>query len=266
MQPPPLTRFERDHLLRRARWLTEEGRQALAAGEPALANRIDEEAKQALRDYFDRLPVRAMAVCPHCAKPLLRSFDPFELDGPWWAPGQARPGPTPCAHFAVLRGAVDFRGVVPVGHPDGVHMGPQVPYVIPRLLGKDGVIAVIGELPMARHRAFTIAYFAKPRPPVAELTADWPDEVYQFTTEMGEPGLVYPVDPWDFDLAPWISAGKLRWCRKESENRLLEDEGAPAERCPYVGLEGVQAQLVVKPDCVQWRGLPDGAPVGMELD
>ena len=53
------------------------------------------------------------------------------------------------------------------------------------------------------------------------------------------PGL--PPDIRDFDLAPWIARGQVRWCAPGSDRSRLATTGA----CPYVDLPGVRhAQLI----------------------
>lgn len=266
MLTPTLTKVERDELLARHNRALAGYRSALMAQDRDGATRQRQASDAALAEYFERLPVVTMATCPFTAKPLLRSFDPFGLDGPWWQAGAKRPGLPPPYTFCVLRGAVHFQGKKIAAHPTmEVAVGPEVPYVIPRLLALGNMTAVIGELAMTTgYKVYTIAYFADPTPHPRELTCDWPDTSYSWRTLFGESGSVIPVDPWDFDLKPWLTKGKLRWCVPGSGNEKV----APAVRsitgaqdCPYLDLKGRREYLLARADQAWNRGLPNGEPI-----
>lgn len=208
-----------------------------------------------LRRYFEELPMLSMSCCPFCGLPLLRSFDPFGLDGPWWRRSMRRLHPEPCPHFCVLRGAMNWRGLRPRGGTFPAHVGPEVPYVIPRLLEMKTMLAVIGTLQMETgYTVYTIAYFAERRPPDETLVANWPDQVHHFKDAEGRPGWREERDTWDFELGPWLERGKLRWCEPGSGNTALS-LAAPSA-CPYVGLQGRRERIVVQEDDSWSDGLP----------
>lgn len=266
MLTPTLTKVERDQLLARQTAALARYRTLLMAKDREGAAQASQAADAAVAEYFERLPVVAMAACPFTGKPFLRSFDPYGLDGPWWQPGVQRPAPAPPYTFCVLRGAVHFQGRKPAAHPTlEVAAGPEVPYVIPRLLSLGNMTAVIGELSMTTgYKVYTIAYFADPRPHAKELTADWPDTSYSWRTLFGETGSVIPFDQWDFELKPWITKGKVRWCVPGSGNEKV----APAVRsitgaedCPYLNLKGRREYLLARGDQAWNRGLPNGEPI-----
>jgi len=266
MLTPSFSKSDRDDLLARRANAIARYRACVMGDDRAGATRATQDAEAALAEYLDRLPVITMSACPFTGKPLMRSFDPFGLDGPWWQPGAPRFAPTPPFTFCVLRGAVHLQGKKVVGPALEAAIGPEVPYVIPRLLGLGNTTAVIGELAMVPgYKVYTIAYFADPKPPAKDLTADWPDTSYTYKTLFGEGGTVIPVDPWDFDLRPWITKGKVRWCVPGSGN---EKVAPPAPRsitgageCPYLDLKGRREYLVVRGDSTWDRGLPNGDPI-----
>jgi hypothetical protein len=265
MLTPAFTKADRDALLaRHARSLARYRSALIAKDQPAArAAKADADAAQA--EYYERLPVLTMSTCPFTGQALLRSFDPFGFDGPWWLSGAPRPDPPAPYTFCVLRGAVHLQGKKAVGGKLEAAIGPEVPYVIPRLMELPGMTAVIGELAMTPgHKVYTIAYFADPRPHPKHLTADWPDTSYTWRTLFGETDTVIPVDEWDFDLKPWLSKGRVRWCIPGSGNEKL----APPVRsitgaadCPYLGLKGRREYLSVRGDMVWDRGLPNGEPI-----
>src|SRR5438067_4305000 len=124
-----------------------------------------QEAQNWKARYFERLPKPVMSCCPFDQKPLRRSFDPFGLDGPWWEPDAITQEPPSCPHFCVLQGAVNFAGKPPLAGKHQIRPGPQVPFVIPRLLEYEGMIAVISQLRMENgYIAYPVAYFALRRP------------------------------------------------------------------------------------------------------
>jgi hypothetical protein len=203
--------------------------------------------------YFRELPKLAMACCPHCDKPLFRTFDPFGLDGLWWRSDAQPDEPQPCPHFCVMLGAVDLRTSQP--RPDfDVSPGPGAPFVVPRLLAQAGVVAVVSEIQMTDGAvAYPIAYFAKRRPPIQTLTAPWARTNFVYTTQLGvhawrsagEPAPDAPApDTWDFDLGPYVSRGDVRWCDPGSDGSALST--AAPEAFPFANLAGVrQAQLIL---------------------
>ncbi len=256
----PLTKTERDELVKRANRLMRERNAALDRKDLALARVLLAQSTAVQQEYFQRLPMLSMSCCPHCNEPLIRPFDPFGLDGDWWRPDVARPAPTPCRHFCLLRGALNFKGLKVVGGNFDAYTGPEVPYVIPRILSMPTMVAVIGELTvLPGFAAFPIAYFAKRRPPVQDLTANWPDKTFTWVTALGEKGWNFPNDPWDFDLLKWINQDRLKWCAPGSGNERLAS-GSP-QSCPYLKVQGKRTPQVVDSRGAGSRPLPDGSVI-----
>ena len=75
-----------------------------------------------------------MGHCPFDGRPLLRTYDPFGLDGPWWRPEANPPEPPACPHFCVVTGAVNERALTSASSEWTTYPGPTMPYVIQRLL------------------------------------------------------------------------------------------------------------------------------------
>lgn len=262
----PFTPEQRRDLLNRTNKLLREYSRLMRQAEEEDSDQLFDQADelfgqaQALRqDYFDRLPRIVMSCCPYDQKPLVRTFDPYGLDGPWWDPDASPEESPPCTHFCVLRGALYYNGQRPVAGDTEVHPGPEVPYVVPRLLETPGMAAVIGRIEMQNgYVAYPIAYFAEKRPPVEELVPAWPRTMYLYETQLGEPGWKTDEDPWDFDLRPWLRQGKLKWCPPDSDNSTLSDE--PTEKCPYLDLPGRRVRIIVHSNQSWEAGLP-GPPL-----
>jgi len=266
MELQALTENRRAQLLRQFSMAQQAYDRAADKGNMTAMSQARREREQIRATYYEELPRITASCCPFDGKPLVRTFDPFGFDGFWWQPDAMPPELPACTHFCVLRGAVHFQGKKPRGGAFEVHPGPEVPYVIPRLLEMEGMIAVISQTEMlAGYRVFLIAYFARRRPPVQELTADWPRKIFTYTTDFGEVGWQFPNDPWDFELRPWALEGKLRWCLPGSDNTGLSDD--PPEQCPYLAIEGQRTRIVIKGEHFWTKGLPDGSSISpMDVD
>jgi hypothetical protein len=111
-------------------------------------------------------------------------------------------------------------------------------------------VAVIAELPMDDGvRAYPVSHFAPRRPPVQTLTASWARTNFVYTTQLGEHGWRAAEEPtapedktWDFDLAPWVAHGQVRWCDPGSDRTTLSS-GAT---CPFLDLPGARAPQVIR--------------------
>ena len=138
--------------------------------------------------------------------------------------------------------------------------GPGAPYVTPRLLEHPSAAAVIASLRMETGAVVYITtYFAERKPKPENRTAAWPRTNFVYTTQFGVSSWRIPDEAPDFDLRPWLEAGKLRWCEPDSENTSLSPN--PPGRCPYIDLPGDRRPAVLTPAGLIRRGRPDGRPV-----
>ncbi len=201
---------------------------------------------QLRRTYREKVPVLPLSRCPFTRAPYLHSFDPHGIDGPWWdyrAPN--RP-------LEMLGGnVVAFTGAMRLGTPLEVmpflcKPGPAVPFVVPRILEREGVRAVISSHPVGVHTGYIIVYFANPAPADLEGFNDWGTDDYQFASEADQFGwdkAYATASDYDFELEKWLSNRKLLWIAPgDAELGLREG----AKDCPYTGLDGVR-----KPQLVQ---------------
>ncbi|MGH9902944.1 MAG: hypothetical protein ACRD68_14145, partial [Pyrinomonadaceae bacterium] len=75
-------------------------------------------------------------------------------------------------------------------------------------------------------------------------------------TQRGEDRWRIAAERWDFELAAWVEAGRVRWCPPESGNTLLNSDSDG--QCPYVDLPGRRRQIIVRGNLVStWRA-PNG--------
>ncbi|MHC5109669.1 MAG: hypothetical protein ACYTHJ_07300 [Planctomycetota bacterium] len=257
MAVEPFDKTERDALLNAYEKAMVKYRAAGDQRDVSAARAAFAEAEAAEKRYYDRIHRVPMSTCPFCDRALYRTFDPFGLDGLWWGKSAEPTEPPPCPHFCLLRGAVNFSGKTPTSGNHEVRPGPEIPYVIPRILELESMVMVVSEISMAcGYRAFPLAYFAEHRPPARELTADWARSIQHYTTTSGEAGWAYANDPWDFDLDPWMGRDKVRWCDPESGClRLVQ---ADAASYPYRGLSGARENIVIQGSESRLIGVPDG--------
>ena len=222
-----------------------------AAGGDAIRLGVHETAytrrSHALWDeYVEGTPIVALSRCPFTDEVVYHSIDTFGLDGLWWkylAPAR-RAEVLPASCFAVT-GAVRLAPTVERG-PFLCVPGPEVPYVIPRLLELPGMTAVISSLPIGDHDGFAVVYFAEPVPVRARRANRWGASDYWFRDENGaERWSEVPEDEgeFDFDLGPWIEAGRVRWIAPGDAGLRLNESTAG---CPYIGLDGRSEVLRVQ--------------------
>jgi hypothetical protein len=125
-----------------------------------LGKKIDE----LLIQYFTQLPRYVFGRCPVCNLPLEQVFDPWGLDGFWWQESLSGdcPKPAACEHFRVLTGALNLNGKLPQGGEAESHPGPEVPFLVPKVLELPTMVAVISSLPMENgYSAYPISYFSQ---------------------------------------------------------------------------------------------------------
>lgn len=260
----PLTRAERDALLARIR--EAEGRLYPPEGRPR-PNRTEtahllDLVNELLGEYADRLPRRVLSTCPFTGAPLRRAIDPFDLGGPWWQKDRTftpkEPAPPPA--FQTILGALDLRGRAPAETAETVLAGPDVPFVVPRLLRLPDMVAVVHRLELeSGDVAYPIGYFSREPIHPATLHQHWTRPELWFETPEGESGWTVMNDRWDFDLAPWIESGRLRWVRPGDPKHAVvgADSG---EDCPYVGLPGERKPQTLSAGRRAWDEPPNGEP------
>jgi len=191
--------------------------------------------EQSLEAYYNRLPVFTLAVCPICGAPYQHRLDPFGFDGPWWR-NSKNGGVQNCAHAKLIRSA--YRGVelMELKHAESsdFRLGPEVPYVIARILEMETMVCVVSRTKMSDNDdLFAMVYFSALEVERLDLTMSW---------DVANRGAwSHDSDRWDFDLKPWVEKGKLRFCVPGDDPlRLgdtdvasfpfLEEPGYPARR------------------------------------
>ena len=191
--------------------------------------------------YREGLPRLALARDPHSGALVHLAVDTFGLDGPFWDYYYpVRPTIDGPASLFSWTGAMRLQAPVEamtfLAKP-----GPGVPYVVPRLLAHEGVVAVLSTLAVGHHQAWSMAYFANPPLLDHHRFNTWGTNRYHWRGADGHwrwNDCTEDVEVIDGDLAPWIERGKLVWVAPEDAEVTLHSE---VEGCPYVGQEGTLA-------------------------
>ncbi len=241
------------------RRLVNRRRAAVAAGDHA----AQAEAEQA---YVAALPRVALARCPFTGAIVRHSLDDRGIDGPWWdylTPVRpAAEDGLPETVFAVT-GALVVGGE-PVVTDHLVKGGPEAPFVVPRLLERLEMRAVISQVRIGDQPGHVVVYFAQPMVHGVTRFNTWGANVYWYRAPDGRWGWdnnYEDAEVIDFDLAPWIEAGKLAWVAPGDADLALRAE---AGGCPYLGRPGRRTFVRVQFGEV-WEPDPAPAPAEPEL-
>lgn len=198
-----------------------------------------QEQLAGMRDEYENwLPVVPLSRCPFTGETVDYCIDLFGLDGLWWnydAPVR-RTEELPPTYFA-LDGAVTLKGRID-NAPFLCKPGAGVPGVLPRLLDQEETRAVISSFPIGTHQGYAVFYFADAAPEDMTRVNTWGTRIYTFVDQenmvrWGEFDL--HINDYDFELGPWIEAGKLHWIKPGDESLTLMSS---VEDCPYIGLKG----------------------------
>jgi len=224
-----------------------------------LAEKLDiahKHVSDLYEEYEKGVPVVALSRCPFTGVEAWHSIDSYGIDGPWWDYERpARPvEDLPNTYFA-LAGALKLSGEL-VNGPFLCKPGPEVPYVIPRLLARPEIKAVIFTTPVGSHMAFPIFYFAEPMPWDIVRTNTWGTNSYSAETIYGEGYWQQTYDikrDFDFELEKWIRAGKLLWIAPEDDTMTLQ---SIIGRCPYIGISGRRYPVCIQAGRV-WSSMID---------
>lgn len=208
--------------------------------------RISERLRGLGASYLALVTPRPVSRCPHTGRALELAIDDGGLDGMWWNHDQPlRPDQPWLDSCVAVTGAVARRGPVPdVAWP--VWPGPEVPYVVPDLLARGDVLAVISSLPISDDTGFLIDYFAPPAAAIDPGVNTWGANAYGFIDAGGERRwgtVAEPAVERDFELAPWIERGKLAWIFPGDATLTLQ---RAVDGCPFLDLPGDRSLVSIR--------------------
>lgn len=225
--------------------------------------RLRRKLDRLLREYARSLPPKPLSRCPVCAEPFQLPIDDLGLEGPWWWDNchVLFPPPRACAHYVVFQGAIDLHGREPAEvNVYSVLAGPGAPFVVERLLSREGMRAVVSTVPIGMgDTGYLITYFSERPVPEPERHQEWRQPTYFLHDERGRQVAENSArDPWDFELGPWIDRGKLFWVAPGDASLSLRGD----RPSPYEGLPGVRMMQSIESGQVLLRNPPDGSEWG----
>jgi hypothetical protein len=193
-----------------------------------------------LRKYYvDDLPATPVARHPSDGSVVTAAIDSAGLDGPFWdAQNPARPAEIMPPGFVVYSGSMRL---VPDGLEHTPYLclpGPPAPFVVPDLLEREGVQAVLVTVAVGAHTGYIVSYFSSGRSEPPPLPNEWGRREYWLRTEGRPVHMATSSDGWpapDFELTPWIDGGKLAWVAPGDTTLSLERR---SRGCPYLELRG----------------------------
>jgi hypothetical protein len=224
--------WERDQAALRAR--EEEARKAAAQG-----------MAEAVKRYVDGVPIVPLSRSPFSGEVFETSIDTFGIDGLWWSyEDDFRPFVEPERTLFAWTGAMKLAGPLPEWSLMAM-VGPEVPFVLPRMLSHPDVRAVVSAVAIGEHVGLPIVYYAEATPHDLERVDDWGHRLHSFLRADGSPTSTHSIqdDDKDFDLVPWFRRGKLLWIEPgDPELRLRHDP----DGCPFIGLQGERRRQYVE--------------------
>ena len=195
-------------------------------------------------DYQTGFEQKALSRCPITGEPALFAIDDVDLDGMWWDWGRPLRGMNdlPLSEFA-------WTGSMQIGSPVApapfvCRPGPAAPFVIPRLLGVDGMQAVVSAVPVGPHTGYLVVYYADPLPEDLPRVNDWGASSYfaRIDDELVEVEATELADDYDFALRPWVEQRKLSWIAPGDESLTVQRS---VDDCPFLDLPGERDRAMV---------------------
>ena len=198
------------------------------------------------RAYLDHLEYRGVSRCPHTGIVALYPIDVDGLDGPWWRfDDPVRPIHDLPATLFALTGAVALADPIE-SPPFLVKPGPGVPYVLPRLLIDPQATAVVSSFPIGDHTGYCIAYYASGPLDTFSAAAEWGTDTWTLRYPQGAAATLEMIElesERDYDLTPWVAAGRLQWIAPGDTSLTLRSGVAD---CPYLDLEGRRWDVLIE--------------------
>jgi hypothetical protein len=210
----------------------------------------------AVRQYVEGLPRLVVGRCPFCERLTRRTVDVFGLDGPWWNVHGPDTTPEACEHYLVTLGALNFLGQdkqQAVRDSKGqIEPGPEVPFIVPRLMRLGNVRCVIcaHNVDDSRFTIFCMSYYADPPLPAELGVQPWPRNVFYFRPHdrHAERHVAWSSrdEERDFEIADWIDDADQRvgWLAPGDEHSALMFRNTSG--CPFIGVPGSQADISIR--------------------
>ena len=193
--------------------------------------------------YIEQLAIIQMSSCPFTGKPFHHSWDEFGLDGLWWNYHKsARPLVEKWGGaFHALSGAVQVNVDYVEYAPFLTEPGPDVPFLLPRLMDFESIVAVVSQLKVGEHTAYPIVYFSETKLPWKRRANDWGRNHFCYKDDRGAIRVGEHFDAEDehvYDLNDAIESNRLRWIAPDDKDMRVQNG---LVNCPFVNLPGARS-------------------------
>jgi len=219
--------------------------------------KIADKMEECIKEYTRIIPRMKVSECPFTGEPLVLAFDPVGVDGFWWMKrtriiyeGQSRP-----TTYRMLKGALNLQELPPAGGRHKAFVGPEVPYVIPRILELPNMIMVISSITLENgYVTYFLAYFSDKENKRGQLTSSWPSGEEMSLAPTGDWNFFKTINnSWDFDIEKWMKLGKIRWINP-FDSTLAPTPHKLHERSPHQIIKESERRTGSLPDySIQYR-------------
>lgn len=213
--------------------------------DPLLLAETRRQMAAAAAQYVEAVPILCLSRCPFTHQVFESSIDHFGIDGLWWAYEYSyRPFVEPIPTLFAWTGALRLGAPVPAWSLKAM-VGPEVPFVIPRMLSHPAISAVLSSLAIGPHTGFLIAYYAREAPDI-ERVDEWGARHHTLPNPRG--GMMSSHSTQDdaqsdYDLEPWIADNRLHWIAPGDPTLTLR---VGSEGCPYLNLPGERRRRYIQ--------------------
>jgi hypothetical protein len=216
-------------------------------------DQLNAQLRTAWAEYQRGLPMVAMSRCPFTGEVWSHSIDHYGIDGFWWSVYQPirRLDEPNGGGFYAFRGAMVAPAESP-GMPFLAEPGPEVPFVIGRLMQFPSIVAVVSHVRIGELDAYPIVYFTHTDLPPDERTNDWGADSFSYRGEQGyyeEREYFDAEDEFLYDLEPWVASERVRWIAPGDESLTVRVGTAG---CPYLQLTARHAVWRCKEGRIWW--------------
>lgn len=235
---------------------------------PVELRTMQQRVKTLEKEYADRLPRYSISRCPYCEQTFEIGADFDGLDGPFWPEFGIEIIGNACRHVVTYLGALNYHGEVPSAEETGpfneIHPGPEIPFVVPRLLELPGVKCVLSSFSIieGRFTVYFMTYFADPPLPLREGHQSWLRQHFYYTEESGSRFRMIRNDPWDFNLQRWLRGDTPRLGWIPPGDHTLTVYWSEID-FPYGDIQGRDVPVVLRRGAIRELQAPDGTDVDL---
>lgn len=200
-----------------------------------------------VKEYEAATPIVSLSRSPVGGEVFETSLDTFDLDGMWWAYDyDYRPYVEPTTSFFAWSGAMQIDRPVDHVHVKAM-VGPEVPFVLERLLDHPAITAVVSSVLVGEHVGYPIVYYVDGTPPLdIERVNDWGHSTYTIVRPDGSLSSGHATEydyGKDFELGRWLDSGKLQWIAPGDIDLTLR---SGREGCPFLDLPGERRRQYIE--------------------